>query len=95
MNAEILCVGTELLIGDIVNTNAAYISAKLSETGINVYYHSVCGDNRKRLTECLKTALSRTDLVVMTGGLGPVHTTILQRKPCASASGLRLKKMCG
>ncbi len=91
MNAEILCVGTELLIGDIVNTNAAYISAKLSEIGINVYYHSVCGDNRKRLTECLKTALSRADLVVMTGGLGPTYDDITKETVC-ECLGLTLEE---
>lgn len=73
MNAEILCIGTEVLIGDIVNTNAAYLGKHLSEAGFNVYYHTVCGDNRARMTECMRLALSRSDLVFITGGLGPTY----------------------
>ena len=70
-NAEILCVGTELLLGEVVNTNAAYISKELAALGISVYRESVVGDNPARLREELKYALSRADLVIMTGGLGP------------------------
>ncbi|RXE59886.1 competence/damage-inducible protein A [Acetivibrio mesophilus] len=73
MNAEILAVGTELLMGQIVNTNAQYISRKLNDIGVNVYYHSVVGDNPGRLKDSLLTALNRCDLVVMTGGLGPTQ----------------------
>lgn len=73
MNAEILCVGTEILLGDIVNTNSAFIARELANIGINVYYQSVVGDNAKRLKDCLKTAFSRVDLVVLTGGLGPTY----------------------
>lgn len=73
MKAEILCVGTELLLGDIVNTNAAYIAAKLAERGIDVYYQSVVGDNPDRLEESLDIAFNRCDMVVMTGGLGPTY----------------------
>jgi nicotinamide-nucleotide amidase len=69
--AEILAVGTELLMGQTANTNAQYISARLPDVGIGVYYHSVVGDNPERLKEALTLALSRCDLVVMTGGLGP------------------------
>lgn len=69
--AEILCVGTELLIGDIVNTNAAYLSRRLATLGIGVYRQSVVGDNKERLAADLRTALSRADLVVTSGGLGP------------------------
>jgi nicotinamide-nucleotide amidase len=69
--AEILAVGTELLMGQTANTNAQYISARLPDVGIGVYYHSVVGDNPERVKEALKLALSRSDLVVMTGGLGP------------------------
>ena len=85
--AEILCIGTELLIGDIVNTNAAYISKKLSEQGFDVLYHSVCGDNGTRLEECVKLAFSRSDLVVTTGGLGPTYDDITAEK-CAHALGI-------
>lgn len=76
MNAEILCIGTEVLIGDIVNTNAAYLGKHLSEAGFNVYYHTVCGDNRARMTECMRLVLSRSDLVFITGGLGPTYDDI-------------------
>lgn len=71
MNVEILAVGTELLLGQIANTNAQYISERLPEAGVNVYYHSVVGDNPKRLKQILKNALERSDGVIMTGGLGP------------------------
>ena len=73
MDAEILCVGTELLLGSIVNTNAAYLSQALATLGINVYHHSVVGDNQKRLQEALTIALKRSDLVITTGGLGPTY----------------------
>lgn len=71
MIAEILAVGTELLMGQIANTNAQYISRRLAELGINVYFHSVVGDNPARLEETLKKALVRSDIVITTGGLGP------------------------
>ena len=70
-SAEILCVGTELLIGDIVNTNAAYLARRLATLGIGVYRQSVVGDNPTRLAEDLEAALSRVDLVITSGGLGP------------------------
>ena len=73
MNAEILCVGTEILLGDIVNTNAAYISKGLAECGIGCYYQSVVGDNPERLKTSLEIALNRAEIVIMTGGLGPTY----------------------
>lgn len=73
MKAEILCVGTELLLGDIINTNAAYIAKELANIGIDVYYQSVVGDNNDRLKTSLNLAFSRADIVVMTGGLGPTY----------------------
>ena len=73
MKAEILCVGTEILLGDIVNTNAAYISKELAAQGINVYNQSVVGDNPDRLEESLALAFDRNDMVIMTGGLGPTY----------------------
>ena len=89
MNAEILCIGTEVLIGDIVNTNAAYLGKHLSEAGFNVYYHTVCGDNRARMTECMRLALSRSDLVFITGGLGPTYDDIT-KEVAAELFGLPL-----
>ena len=71
MTVEILAVGTELLMGQIANTNAKYISSKLPDIGINVYFHQVAGDNPSRLKNALLHALSRSDAVIMTGGLGP------------------------
>jgi nicotinamide-nucleotide amidase len=76
MNAEILCVGTELLHGDIVNTNAQYIAKKLAEIGIDVYYQTVVGDNPKRIRNAMSDAFSRSDIVICTGGLGPTKDDI-------------------
>ena len=73
MKAEILCVGTELLLGDIVNTNAAYLARELAAMGINVYHQTVVGDNPGRLKEALGEAFGRAELVIMTGGLGPTY----------------------
>ncbi len=87
MIAEILCIGTEILIGDIVNTNATYISKRLSENGFDVLYHSVCGDNKERLEATINHALSRADLIVTTGGLGPTYDDI-SMELCAKSLGL-------
>jgi nicotinamide-nucleotide amidase len=71
VNAEIICVGTELLLGDVVNTNSSYISKELSKLGINVYFTTVVGDNVARLEACLNLARTRSDIIITTGGLGP------------------------
>ena len=71
MKAEIICVGTELLLGDIVNTNAQFLSRELAALGIDVYYQSVVGDNAARLAEVAALGKARSDLLVFTGGLGP------------------------
>lgn len=71
--AEVLCVGTELLIGDIINTNAAFISARLAMMGISQYHQGVVGDNPERLTKALEQSLGRSDLVILSGGLGPTY----------------------
>lgn len=71
MKAEILAVGTEILLGDIVNTNAQYLAKRLADLGISVYHQSVVGDNPERLIEAYRLAFSRSDLVITTGGLGP------------------------
>lgn len=70
-SSEILCVGTELLLGQIVNTNAAWLARELGLTGIYSYYQTVVGDNTERLLGALELASSRSDLVILTGGLGP------------------------
>ena len=71
MNAEIVSIGTELLLGHTVNTNAAYLSKELAKAGVNVYYHMVVGDDRERLLATLRQAIKRSELVITTGGLGP------------------------
>ena len=87
--AEILCVGTELLLGEVVNTNASHISKKLAEYGVSVYRHTVVGDNPERLSGALELALSRSDLVVMSGGLGPTYDD-LTKETVASHFGLKM-----
>lgn len=71
MNAEIISVGTELLLGEILNTDAQFLSEELSQLGIDVYCQTVVGDNAKRLSDSIKTALERSDIVITSGGLGP------------------------
>jgi len=71
INAEIICVGSELLLGHIINTNASYLARKLAGEGINLFHQSVVGDNPSRLSDALRSALRRSDIVITTGGLGP------------------------
>lgn len=71
MTVELISVGTELLLGNIVNTNAAYLSERCAALGLSCYYQSVVGDNEKRLEEVIRLALSRSDIVILSGGLGP------------------------
>lgn len=89
MNAEILAVGTELLLGNIVNTNAQYLANGLAQLGVNVLHQSVVGDNEARLIEALKLALSRSDIVITTGGLGPTGDDIT-RETIAKVLGRKL-----
>lgn len=90
MNAEILAVGSELLLGQITNTNAKFISNQLSELGINVYYHTVVGDNAKRLDEAITIAESRADLIIFSGGLGPTKDD-LTKETIARHLGISLE----
>ncbi|KNB72804.1 competence/damage-inducible protein A [Brevibacillus reuszeri] len=73
MRAEIIAVGTELLLGQIANTNAQFLSQKLADIGVGVYFHTVVGDNMERLLQVIRLAASRSDLVIFTGGLGPTQ----------------------
>lgn len=73
MKAEIIAVGTELLMGQVENTNATFLADRLATMGIEVYYQSVVGDNKERLVELLKLADSRSELIVLCGGLGPTE----------------------
>lgn len=76
MNAEIICVGTELLLGDILNTNAKFLSQHLAEMGFNLFSQSVVGDNAERLEKQISLSMSRSDIVILTGGLGPTSDDI-------------------
>lgn len=83
MRAEILSIGTELLLGQITDTNATYLSRQLSALGIDLFYVSQVGDNLARLSETLHRARDRSDLVVMTGGLGPTEDDLTREAVCA------------
>ena len=80
--AEILCVGTELLLGDIVNTNARELSTALRDLGIGVYWQSVVGDNPDRLRQAVKVARDRANLIITTGGLGPTYDDLTKDVVC-------------
>jgi nicotinamide-nucleotide amidase len=88
MNAEIIAVGSELLLGQIANTNAQFLSKQMADLGINVYFHTVVGDNPSRLRRAVEIAQTRANLIIFTGGLGPTKddltketiADILQRK---------------
>ena len=84
-----ISVGTELLLGNIVNTNAQYIAKEMAKMGIDLYYQSVVGDNEERLSNVLKTALERSDLIITTGGLGPTKDD-LTKEVAASYFGKQL-----
>ena len=86
MTCELVFVGTELLLGDILNTNAQYLSKQLAAIGVNVLHQTVVGDNPDRLRRVLETAFSRADLVLTTGGLGPTKDD-LTKEVCAAFFG--------
>src|SRR5919199_5588328 len=71
MTAEIICVGTELLLGDILNSNAQFLGQELADLGIPHYYQTVVGDNPERLKQVLAIASDRSRILIFTGGLGP------------------------
>ena len=80
--AEIIAVGTELLLGNIANTNAQDISQALSTVGVNVFWHTVVGDNPQRLKEALAIARKRADIIITTGGLGPTYDDMTKQTIC-------------
>ena len=80
--AEIIAVGTELLLGNIANTNAQDISQALSAVGVNVFWHTVVGDNPQRLKEALDIARKRADVIITTGGLGPTYDDLTKQTIC-------------
>ncbi len=73
MTVELICVGTEILLGNIVNTNAAYLAEKCAELGLACYFQTAVGDNEERLTLVLRTAMERSDIIILSGGLGPTE----------------------
>ncbi|HIY19812.1 MAG TPA: competence/damage-inducible protein A [Candidatus Blautia avistercoris] len=91
MVTEIISVGTEILLGNIVNTNSAYLSEMCARLGLSVYYESVVGDNEKRMAQVIKTALERSDVVILTGGLGPTEDD-LTKEVTAQVMGVELKE---
>ena len=86
MRGELIFVGTELLLGQIINTNAAYLGENLASLGVDLYHSSVIGDNLDRIKEAIQIALDRSDLVLITGGLGPTFDDIT-REGIAAAIG--------
>jgi len=82
MIAELIAVGTELLLGNIANTDAQMISEKLSALGITVHHHTVVGDNPERLADALETARRRADIIITTGGLGPTYDDLTKQTIC-------------
>ena len=87
MVCEILCVGTEILLGEIVNTDGAFVAREISSLGFSSYHQSTVGDNPKRLREALEVAFGRSDIVILTGGLGPTCDDIT-KKTVADEFGL-------
>ena len=89
MIAEIVSVGTEILLGNIVNTNSAYLAVECANLGLTVYYQSVVGDNEERMKAVIRTALDRSDVVILTGGLGPTEDD-LTKEVTAEVMGMPL-----
>ena len=89
MIVELISVGTELLLGNIVNTNAQYLAVKCASLGLSMYNQSVVGDNKERMTESIETALKRSDVVILTGGLGPTEDD-MTKEVCAEVMGFKL-----
>lgn len=89
MVVEVISVGTELLLGNIVNTNTQYLAEKCAGLGLSMYYQSVVGDNEERMTACFEQAFGRSDILILTGGLGPTEDD-LTKEICAKVMGLPL-----
>src|SRR5690606_6414412 len=91
VRAELVTIGTELLLGQIVNTNAAALAARLTQVGLDCYYVTTVGDNWTRLAEVLAQALGRSDVVITSGGLGPTQDD-LTREVAAAVLGVPLEE---
>ena len=89
MICELISVGTELLLGNIVNTNTQFLAEKCALLGLSLYHQVTVGDNRERLTQVIRTALERADILILTGGLGPTEDD-LTKEVCAEAMGFSL-----
>lgn len=89
MTAELISVGTEILMGNIVNTNAQYLARQCAMLGLSVYHQTVVGDNEERLAEAVRTAFGRSDIVILSGGLGPTEDD-LTREVCAKVMDMPL-----
>ncbi|PMP82736.1 MAG: competence/damage-inducible protein A, partial [Chloroflexus aggregans] len=84
MDAEIIAIGSELLLGVTIDTNSAYIARQLAAAGVNVYRKTVVGDNTERITAAIREALGRADLVICTGGLGPTLDDVTREAVAAA-----------
>ena len=91
MVVELVSVGTELLLGNIVNTNTQYLAQKCALLGLSMYHQVTVGDNRERLSQVMETALNRSDVVILTGGLGPTEDD-LTKEVCAEVMGFSLEE---
>ncbi len=91
MVVELISVGTELLLGNIVNTNTQFLAEQCALLGLSMYHQVTVGDNRERLSEAIRTALGRSDVVILTGGLGPTEDD-LTKEVCAEVMGFALKE---
>ena len=87
--AEIIAVGTEMLLGDLVDTNSAWLSERLATLGVAIYRHTTVGDNKGRIVAAIKEAVSRADLVLTTGGLGPTSDDLTNECLATAASRRR------
>ena len=84
MQAEIISIGTELLLGEIIDTNAAWIARQLTTIGLNLYFKATVGDNQQRIAEILRNGLKRSDVIITTGGLGPTVDDVTREAVAAA-----------
>src|SRR6476620_103420 len=89
MRAEIISIGTELLLGEIIDTNAAWLAQQLAATGVDVYFRTTVGDNVGRIAASIQNGLARADVIITTGGLGPTVDD-MTREAIAQAVGVPL-----
>ena len=87
MKAELISIGTELLLGDIVNTNAQFLAKELAILGIDVYHQCVIGDNEERILKAFKDGFERCDIIITTGGLGPTQDDLTKELGAKYFSG--------